>query len=66
MEMKAMRKGQRRLFFFFNCQNYAGQNTGEKEMRILGWNGSQRQGKHRTFKALCISVEGARLEQSAY
>lgn len=42
-------------FFFFKFQNYAGQNSGEEEMRIRGWNGNQRQGKHRTFKALCIS-----------
>ena len=54
--MKAMRKGQMMLFLFFKFQNYISQNTGEKEMRILRWNGNQRQRKHRTFKALCIST----------
>ena len=57
MPMKTMRKRQMMLFFFFffEFQNYISQNTGEKEMKILGWNGNQRQRKHRTFKALYIS-----------
>ena len=38
--MKTIRKGQMMLFFFFfEFQNYISQNTGEKEMKILGWNG---------------------------
>lgn len=45
MQMKAMRKRQK-MHIFFQPQNYAGQNSGEEEMRILGWNGNQRQGKH--------------------
>lgn len=66
MQMMTMRKRQKMCIFFFQCQNYAGQNSGEEEMRIPGWNGNQRQGKHRTFKALCISMEREKLNKSAY
>lgn len=62
--MKAMRKNNRR-YIFFKFQNYASQNSGAEEMRILGWNGNPRQGKQNT-QSTVHSIEQDKPTQSAY
>lgn len=58
-------KKQQKMHFFFKFQNYASQNSGTEEMRILGWNGNPRQGQ-RNAQSTVHRVEQEKPTQSAY